>query len=185
MKTVTGSSRAVVAAHGLRVALPARWEARLYLRDTPDAAVPDAGARLVHPAAYGHPGESMNPVLHLANFALPPGRGDFGTGAVERMGPAHAFVSLLEFDAEEAGRPLFAAQGLPRPGVREFAPNALQRRLAGQLGVQRFFTEAGRAFCLYVVLGSRQHAAALVDEVHTVIDNLEVGERWARPSPNV
>ena len=36
--------------------------------------------RAAHPDAYGSAEESRNPVLHLANFALPPGRGDFGTG---------------------------------------------------------------------------------------------------------
>jgi hypothetical protein len=177
-RTAAGGPRAFVAAHGLRVELPDRWEARLYLRDRPTGVDDPDSARWVHPAAYGWLDESPNPVLHLANFALPPGRGDFGTGAVERMGPTHAFVSLLEYDAEEAGQPLFAARGLPRPGVRDFAPNALQRRLPGQLGCQKFFTDRDRAFCLYVVLGSRGHAAALVDEVRTVLGRLEVGNRW-------
>ncbi|HKC26433.1 MAG TPA: hypothetical protein VKB75_00340 [Jatrophihabitans sp.] len=158
-RTVSGGPRATVAAHGLRVALPPRWEARLFLRD-------GLGA--------GWDGESVNPVLHLANFALPTGRGDFGSGAVELMGSRHAFVSLLEYDATEAGQPLFAARGMPRPALDEFAPNALQRRLPGQLGCQRFFTENGRAFCLYVVLGSRTEAAGLVSDVHGVLDNLTV-----------
>jgi hypothetical protein len=149
-----------VAAHGLQIDLPHRWEARLYLRS--------------HTAEDVH---STNPVLHLANFALPPERGDFGSGAVDLMRDEHAFASLLEYDRDEAGRPLFANQGPPRLAVRDFAPNALQRRLPGQLGCQRFFTENGRAFCLYVVLGSRTHAAALVDDVHDVIGTLAVGER--------
>jgi hypothetical protein len=149
-----------VAAHGLRAVLPARWEARLFLRDL-----------------MTEDDESVGPVLHLANFALPPGRGDFGTGAVEIMRAGHAFVALLEYGAAEAGRPLFATRGMPRPALAEFAPNALQRRLPGQLGWQRFFTERGRAFCLYVVLGSRHAAPALVDEVHGVLDNIAVVAR--------
>jgi hypothetical protein len=158
-RTAVGAPRTRIAAHGLRVALPERWEARLYRRDGVD----DSWA-----------GESNNPVLHLGNFALPPGRGDFGTGAVEVMGDGHAFVSLLEYDREEAGRPLFAASGRPRLTLRDFAANALQRRLPGQLGVQRFFTENGRPFCLYVVLGSRGQAAALVDEVNRVLDGVRI-----------
>jgi hypothetical protein len=150
----------VLAAHGLRAELPRRWEGRLYLR-TEDQ-------------------HQANPVLHLANFALPPSRGDFGTGAVERMGEQHVFVSLFEYGADEAGRPLFAAHGFPRLTVRDFAANQLQRRLPGQLGCQRFFTDRGRAFCLYVVLGSARHAASLVQEVHEVIARLQVEERWAR-----
>lgn len=155
--TAVGGPAATVAAHGLRVHLPERWEARLFLRD-----------------ATADPDESVNPVLHLANFALPPGRGDFGSGAVERMGAAHAFVALLEYDAAEAGTPLFAARGMPRPVLRDFARNALQRPLRGQLGCQRFFTEHDRAFCLYVVLGSRRHGAELITEVHSVLDNITV-----------
>jgi hypothetical protein len=151
-----------VAAHGLCVALPQRWEARLYRRALADG--PD-------------PGGAPHPVLHLANFALPPGRGDFGTGAVELMQEHHAFVALLEYGAEESGSPLFAVRGLPRPELRDFAANALQRRLPGQLGCQRFFTQRGRPFCLYVVLGSRRHAASLLTEVHSVLDGLTIGVR--------
>jgi hypothetical protein len=165
-RTAAGGPRATVAAHGLRVTLPDRWEARLYRRDATDG--PEFAA------ATESAGESNNPVLHLANFALPPGRGDFGTGAVEVMGPAHAFVSLLEYDAEEAGQALFATQGRPRLTLRDFAPNALQRRLPGQLGCQKFFTENGRPFCLYVVLGSRHQADQLIAEVERVLANLEV-----------
>ena len=171
---------ATVAAHGLRVELPPRFEARLYLREHEEAAARVAVGETLHPSAFGDPDESVNPVLHLANFALPPGRGDFGTGAVERMGPAHVFAALCEYDPVEAGRPLFAARGLPRPSVGDFAPNALQRRLAGQLGVQRFFTEQDRAFCLYAVLGSRLHAAALVADLHRALDNVRIERREVR-----
>ncbi len=159
-----------LAAHGLAVDLPQRWEGRLYLRSTAQRA-------FAHAAAYGHPDERTNPVLHLANFALPGGRGDYGTGAVETMGDQHVFLALVEFDPDEAGRPLFAARGLPRLTVADFAPNQLQRRIAGQLGCQRFFTDRGRAFCQYTVLGSQRHATALVREVHEVVARIQVGPR--------
>jgi hypothetical protein len=159
-----------IAAHGLDADLPERWEGRLYVRSTAQRA-------FAHGAAYGHPQERPNPVLHVANFALPGGRGDYGTGAVETMGRQHVFVALVEFDAEEAGRPLFAARGFPGLTVRDFAPNQLQRRIAGQLGAQRFFTEQGRPFCQYVVLGSQQHAVELVREVHDVVGRIEVSPR--------
>lgn len=129
-----------------------------------------------HPAAFGHPGESFNPVVHLATFPLRPGRGDFGTGAVEAMGPQDAFVSLLEYDCDEAHRPLFAATGMPRLVHREFAGNALQRRLPGQLGCQRFFTARGRPFCVYAVLGSRR-AAFLVHDINVVLATTTVTPR--------
>jgi hypothetical protein len=38
--------------------------------------------------------------------------------------------------------------------TNEFSPAAFRRRLPGRVGVQRFFTEQGRPFCLYVVIGS-------------------------------
>jgi hypothetical protein len=175
---MTSTSALRVAGHGLSVVLPHRWEARLYLRDTPAAEVGvTRRAMFAHPFAHGHPGEMPNPVLHLANFALPPGRGDFGTGAVERMRAHHAFMSLFEYDRAEVGRSLFAAQGVPRLSLGDFAGNALQRHIAGQLGCQRFFTENGRAFCLYVVLGSREHAPNLLAEVRQVSRRLEVGTR--------
>jgi hypothetical protein len=159
-RTAVGAPLARVAAHGLRVDLPQRWEARLYLRDATTTAR-----------------ESANPIVHLGNFALPPGRGDYGSGAVEVMRAPHAFVALVEFGAAEADTPLFAARGIPRPELDDFAPNALQRRLPGQLGVQRFFTENGRAFCLYVVLGSARFGRQLVGEVHDVLDNVAVSGR--------
>jgi hypothetical protein len=162
-----------LAAHGLRATLPPRWEARLYLRERPDLRNEPAW-RTVHPDAYGVVEESRNPVLHLANFALPGERGDFGSGAVELMRAEHAFVALLEFDREEAGRPLYAHRGLPRPSRSDFAPNALQRRLPGQLGWQQFCTAAGRPFCVYAVLGSRRHADRLVGEVRAALDGVDV-----------
>lgn len=156
-RTATGRRGSTIAAHGLRVELPARWEGRLFLRDA---------------AVAGWAGEAVHAVLHLANFPLPPGRGDFGTGAVETMRAGDAFVALLEYGAAEVGTALFAARGVPRPHPRDFAPNALQRPLPGQLGYQRFFTEHGRAFCLYVVLASGAGADVLVREVRAVLDSV-------------
>lgn len=159
-RTAVGGPLTTVAAHGLRIDLPQRWEARLYLRDATATA-----------------DESVNPVVHLGNFALPPHRGDYGSGAVEVMRAEHAFIALVEFGAAEVDTPLFAARGMPRPKLTDFAPNALQRRLPGQLGVQRFFTENGRAFCLYVVLGSARLGPQTLGEVHDVLDGVTVMAR--------
>lgn len=153
--TIASGADLRVAGHGMAVRLPQRWEGRIYRREAP--------------------GEMCHPVLHLANFPLPPHRGDFGTGAVEIMRPHHAFVSLFQYHEEEAGRPLFAAVGIPRLALADFAPNALQRRIPGQLGCQRFFTENGRPFCLYAVLGSRRHAPELLKDIDYLTAHLEVG----------
>lgn len=157
---------AALAGHGLSVVLPPGWEGRLYQR-TMRADGPD-------PAAYGHPGESLNPVLHLATFPLPSQRGDFGTGAVEVMGDDDAFVAILEYDRTEAFRPLFASTRMPRLAQRDFAGNALQRRLPGQLGCQRFFTAQRRPFCAYAVLGSRRAGGSRVRQINTMLATVTV-----------
>jgi len=156
--------------HGLAVGLPPRWEGRIYRR-----VVGEAGARPGRLQAAGWSGELSHPVLHLANFALPPGRGDFGTGAVERMGPDNLFVSLLEFGPDCLGTALYAPAGLPRLTAGQFNPNGMQRRVAGQAGCQYFFTEANRPFCLYAVIGSHRQAVVLTKQVNEVLQQIEVG----------
>jgi len=165
MSTSTGQR---LAGHGLAVALPARWEGRLYRRT-----VGEASGRAVN--ATGWAGEASHPILHLANFALPAVRGDYGTGAVERMAPEHIFVALLEFGTDCLGTALYAPVGLPRLQAGQFNPNGLQRRVAGQAGFQHFFTEANRPFCLYVVIGSHQQAVPLTRQVNQILDRIEVG----------
>lgn len=143
--------------HGLSVGLLPQWEARIYRR-TADA---DAGL-------------GAHPILHLANFALPAARGDYGTGAVERMGPEHIFLALLEFGPDCLGTALYGSIGLPRVTPGQFNPNGMQRRVAGQAGFQHFFTEAGRPFCLYAVIGSHRQAVPLTRQVNAILEQIEV-----------
>lgn len=165
---------ALLSGWGIQTDLPSGWEGRITHRATPSAAsssvdppagVPGAAAPLRRDAPVGSDGwptEQMHPVVHLANFPLPPNRGDYGSGAVERMDATDALIVLFEFGPESLGTALFHPRGLPRimrPG--DFSPSALQRRLPGQLGYQKFFTEAGRAFSLYVVLGAQRNATTL------------------------
>ncbi|WP_052668313.1 hypothetical protein [Nitriliruptor alkaliphilus] len=132
---------------GIRADLPRGWEAALRTA-APAPPAPDEAATLSAPTA---------PVLHAGTFPLPTDRGDFGSGAVETMQDGDTFVALLEYDQEEADTPLFEAQGLPRRlDPRRFHRRSLQRVLPGQAGYQTFFTEGGRAFCLYVVLGDEE-----------------------------
>jgi len=158
-----------LAGHGLAVGLLPRWEGRIYRRAV------DAGTgRPGRLQATGWPGENSHPVLHLANFALPANRGDYGTGAVELMGPDHLFVALLEFGPDCLGSALYAPAGLPRIRPGQFDPNGMQRRVAGQAGFQHFFTEAGRPFCLYVVIGSHRQAVPLTQQANAVLEQIEV-----------
>ena len=161
---------------GITTALPGGWEGRITHRATPALTTPQAAAPL--PADQGWPDERMHPVVHLANFPLPPNRGDYGSGAVERMTAANALIVLFEFGPESVGTALFKASGLPRTlQPSRFAPEALQRRLPGQLGYQHFFTEAGRAFSLFVVLGGRQHRTALCHSCSGVLSTTTIEAR--------
>ena len=145
-----------IAAHGIAVDLPPGWE----------GAITGAGSKADVDAT---------PVVHLSTSALGPDRGDFGSGAVEDLGPDDIFVALVEYGADCAGTAMFATQGLPRRlGTAAFNRRALQRTLAGQCGTQVFFTHAGRAFCLYVVLGRDHDLAPLVDRVHAVLAGVEI-----------
>ena len=146
-----------VSAYGIAVDAPAGWDVRIFQR----------------PAG---PGETTHAVVHAGTFALPPGRGDYGSGAVERMGPADALVVLLEFHPDDAGSALFAGRGLPRSlDPAAFRTTSLQRALPGQAGHQVFFTESGRAFCLYVVLGSIANRARLVAAVNALLPGVSIG----------
>lgn len=114
-------------------------------------------------------------LLHVGSFALPPERGSFGSGATEFMNTDDILIVLFEYEPESAGSPLFANDGPPRslaPG--DFERDALQHAIPGQSGVQRFFTTRGRAFCLYVVLGSHLDRAELVPRVNQVLATLEI-----------
>ena len=114
-------------------------------------------------------------VMHLATFPLPAARGSFGTGAVELMNTQDVFISLFEYGPEAADTPLFAAQGIPRGlQARQFDRDALQQALPEQSAVQQFFTHRGRAFCLYVVLGSHIDRADLLPRVNAVLDTLQI-----------
>jgi hypothetical protein len=145
-----------VRAHGVAVRTPPGWEARIHRRPPTE------------------PGETTHSVTHIGNFPLPPQRGDFGTGAVERMARDDVLVVLVEYDAASARTALFARRGLPHPTAGDFDPRKLQRTLPGQSGGQWFFNTGDRAFSLYVVLGSHTRRARLLPHVHHILDQLAI-----------
>jgi hypothetical protein len=147
---------ATLSAHGIEAPLPGGFEGRIFVRT--------AVAR-----------ESTYPVAHFATFSLPADVADFGGGAVTLMGPDDIFAVLFEYGPESVGRRLFARQGMPRSlGVGDFRTYLLRRGLGGQSGTQWFFTEAGRPFTLYVVLGSHARAPALVPRVNSLIGPMTI-----------
>lgn len=146
---------ATISAHGIASRLPGGFEGRIYVR----------------PAAVG----VSYPVGQFATFPLPDDIGDFGSGAVNLMGPGDVFVTLFEYGPESLGTALFNQQGLPAvlsPG--DFSPVRLRRGLPGQSGMQRFFTEAGRPFACYAVLGSHSMRDQLVPVVNALISSLAI-----------
>jgi hypothetical protein len=152
---------------GLAVDLPPGWDARIYRRA-------EVAAASLH--AQGEP--TTHAIMHAANFALPAERGDFGSGAVELMRRDNVLIALVEYHPSSAGSPMFATPGLPRPlRADDFDPAMLQRRISGQAGVQRFFSSAGRAFALYVVLGSYADRRRLVASVNEVLAGIVLGPR--------
>jgi hypothetical protein len=165
-----------LSAFGITTVLPPGWEGRITRRAAPVArahASVTAGGGAADPSprttAKGTPGEIPAPVVHLANFALPEQRGDFGSGAVDLMGRGHIFVCLFEYGPESVGQALFSHRGIPRLTPAHFRANGLQRSIRGQAGCQRWFTEAGRAFCLYTVLGAHSEATRLVPQVNGLL----------------
>jgi hypothetical protein len=159
-----------VAAHGLALDAPTGWDVRIYKR------APDAAPMTTHP------------VMHGGNFALPEDRGDYGSGAVEIMGPGHVFFALLEFHPDSAATPVFATRGLALPLLpTEFDPQRMQRNIPGQSGLQRFFEVDGRPFCLYVVLGDHLRRAALAAVATDAVRSLLVtnARGQARPAADV
>lgn len=114
-------------------------------------------------------------VLQAASFPLPPERGSFGAGAVETMTDQDIFITLFEYGPEAVGSALFARKGLPAELLSgDFDRDALQHGVPGQSGLQYFFTVSGRAFCLYVVLGSHIDRSELINQVNDVVSTIEI-----------
>ncbi len=135
-----------LSAHGIRIELPRGWSGRL----------------------FSH-GEGVA-TLHVGNFTLALDDGEFGDRSTGAMTDGTAFIALTEYRAGAGLKPgsgLFAGRRIPR----RLDPSALKNTgLAhprpGQVGMQQFFTVAGRPFCLYVVLAGgrvtrRRQLAAL------------------------
>lgn len=147
----------VLRAAGITATLPPGWE-----------------GGIAEPAVL-EDGAVRRSVTHIANFPLPEQRGDYGGGAVDVMGWEDVLVVLLEFDPASTETPLFSTRGLPT-ALREsdFSRDMLQHRFEGQGGTQHFFQQAGRAFCLYVVVGSYVDRADRLPDINTVLAGITI-----------
>jgi hypothetical protein len=143
---------------GVEIDLPDGWDGRIYRREAEEGAV-------------------TRRAMHAANFALPPNLGDYAVDAVERMQAEDMLVVLLEFGPDHADQGLFADEGLPTElGPDDFSPTAMPRAVPGRTAAQWFFSSGGRAFCLYVVLGSHRERASLLPLANTVVRTIRVDE---------
>ncbi len=104
----------------------------------------------------------------------------FGAGVTAVMGPDGAFAALVEYVGDrhvQPGAGLFAPRRWPpRLRVGEFSHDQLQVMRPGHLGAQRFFTAAGRPFCLYAVVSPvRRRPARLIGELSAVLATVRFG----------
>lgn len=143
-----------VAGHGISVAVPEGWEARIRRR-----------------AGHGA-------VLHAASFALAAGDGDFGAAATGRMRRGDAFLALVEYVDPEIIRPGVGLYKPDRPGtpaLGDFGLMSLQVTRAGQWGWQRFFTQAARTCAIYaVIMPGAERPEKLVRRLAGMVASLNV-----------
>jgi hypothetical protein len=128
-----------ISGFGISAALPTGWDAKLYKNEGRDSDAVTA------------------PVLQAANFPLPADDGDFATGAAESMTVGDLLIVLMEYvpDSElTVGKGLFEPLGIPSEiAVDDLEPRCMPQMIPNLAAVQRFFSENGRAFCLYMVFG--------------------------------
>jgi len=150
-------SRPRIGMRGIEVDVPDGWECRIrQAGPTADAA-------------------TVLPVLHAATVPLPSDRADYGGGVVERLRDGDVFLSLIEFGEEAVGSKLYPpVDAIPEVVHSMFNPFQLQRSIPGQAGAQIFFTYSGRAFCMYVVLGSFGRRVSLAARANEVIRSLSI-----------
>jgi hypothetical protein len=147
---------ALLFAQGIRAELPGGFEGRIFRR----------------PAAAG---AMSYPVAQFSTFPLPGEIADFGGGVTAAMQPSDIFAVLFEYGPESIGTPLFARSGPPSALTPDdFRPYVLRRGVGGQSGTQWFFTEQGRPFTFYAVLGSHALRASLVPRVNALLRQITV-----------
>jgi hypothetical protein len=117
---------------GLRIELPAGWHGR-FLRSSPHLSALQAG-----------------------DFPLVEEDDELGEQSTQRMVPGSVFLSLTEYlpgSGMRADQGAFSQSGIDLPlDPTQFSPGRVADPRPGQTGTQQSFSEAGRAFSLYVVI---------------------------------
>ena len=158
--------------YGLAASPPAGWH--VAVRRRPGALPSTLTERRAATAALE---DVTRPVLHACTRTMPDDRGDFGSGVVDLLGPDDVFVALVDYGPEVADVGLFANQGMPRLAPSQFGPNRLQRPLPGLSASQHFFSQGGRAFCLFTVLGSHARRMASVPRAAAMVRTVRITDR--------
>jgi hypothetical protein len=149
----------ILDAHGIRVALPAGWSGKVFARSPRTA------------------------TLHAGDFQLPLSEdGEFGPESTSEMPPEASFLALTEYRPGAGLKPgngLFAPRGIRLPlDPAGFSSSGLAHPRPGQIGMQHFFSQAGRAFCLYVVIaGPRTGGRRQLLVLNHVLGSLRVAPR--------
>ena len=149
---------ATLSGHGLALTVHDGWEARIWMPDLP-------------PPAENHP------VVRLANFALPLTKNTYAEDVADGLRGGEVVASLAEFSNTLAGRGLYAFRGVPELEPGDLDPRAVQRQGPGRAGVQRFFSERGRAFSLYVVARRGAGLERAMHELTVQLRGLAVADR--------
>lgn len=142
-----------LAAYGISVELPAAWE------------------------GYAFQHEGGEPTIHIASFRLPRSDGEFGSRATAAMPNDGLFMALTEYRVVETQLDAGIFAGPPPRLLRpeQLSPHTLLRPLAGQRGVQRFFSSSSRAFCLYAVAG--RDGVGRLGDLNGVLSSIEIEPR--------
>jgi hypothetical protein len=156
-------------AHGLAVDLPPGWNGTIYRRRDEDEEVAGAaGRRVIRGGA----------TLRASTVPVDFDDADFGSGIAGRLGFDDSMVVLFEYTVDEKlvpGVGLFEERGVPWPlQPDQFHRRALQRNLRGQAGVQRFFTENDRPFCVYAVVGSARRVGRQIGAINRLLTSIRI-----------
>jgi hypothetical protein len=141
-----GDSPVRIARYGVSVTVPARWQGRIYAR----------------------PGGL--PILHEANFRLPPNDDDLGTKASMRMGARGIFIVLLESGTKTG----FRQARLPiRVRRSDFLPRFKGAPPSHAFAQRRFITR-NRSFSVWVQFGERKPSNAMLRRANIVLGTLRI-----------
>lgn len=140
-------------ASGLRIELPAGWNAQLVSRSP------------------------HLPTLQAASFPLDPDDEELGPLSRAGMAPGDCFLALVEYlpgSGLQPGRVPFHETGIELP----LDPSRFSPEVEGRSVMERNFSQADRAFCLHVVVaGSRLDRRRRLPLLDRILGSLRIDQR--------